>query len=324
MTENTKHFDVLIIGGGPGGLSAALWCAELGLKAIVLEKEIEFGGQLLWTFNTINNYLGTEHITGHEMRDRFVHHIEHRDIKRLTGVSIAGVDLTEKSAFLVDGTRFVGQAIIIATGVRRRKLSVPGEEGFAGRGILESGVKNRGDVRGKTVVIVGGGDAALENAIILSETAEKAIVVHRRADFSARAEFIDRVMEISNISCVFQTTISAINGNLSVASVELHDAVSGQITKIVSDALLIRIGVIPNTELLRGQLALDENGYIEVNADCATNVDCIYAIGDAANPGSPTISTAVGMGATATKAINIRLNERGVIAPRPGKPVSRH
>jgi len=244
------------------------------------------------------------------MRDRFLHHIENKDVKRLTAVSIVGVDLAEKSGFMVDGTRFAGQAIIIATGVRRRKLSVPGEERFAGSGILESGVKNRGDVRGKTVVIVGGGDAALENAIILSETAEKVIVVHRRADFSARAEFIDRVMEISNISCVFQTTISAINGNLSVASVELHDAISGRRTRIAADAVLIRIGVIPNTELFRGQLALDQNKYIEVKANCATNVDCIYAVGDVANPGSPTISTAVGMGATAAKSIKIRLSQR--------------
>jgi len=303
MTSGSEHFDVLIIGGGPGGLAAALWCADLGLKSALFEREIEFGGQMLWTFNTINNYLGISNMTGRELRDRFLQHVENADVKRLSGIAVTDIELAGKRVILADGATFNSAAIIVATGVRRRKLGVPGEDEFAGRGILDSGVKNRAKVGGKIVIIVGGGDAALENAIILSETANEVIVVHRRSEHSARKEFIERANERSNISFIFRATITRIVGESTVTGVELQDAISGHRKTLAADAVLIRIGVIPNTELVHGKLALDEYGYIQVNSDCSTDVDGIYAVGDVANRASPTISSAVGMAATAAKSV---------------------
>src|SRR5262245_26314982 len=139
MSKKTDHFDTLIIGGGPAGISAALWCGDLGLNAILLEKEPELGGQLLWTFNAITNYLGVEAASGRELRDHFLKHVEKKNIERITGSAVNRADLSSGAVVLEDGRTFAGRSVIIATGVRRRTLGVSGEEGFRGRGILESG-----------------------------------------------------------------------------------------------------------------------------------------------------------------------------------------
>ena len=196
MFARDAEFDVIIAGGGPAGLSALLWCADLGLDAILLEKEAEFGGQLLLTHNAIQNYLGVAAANGRELRDIFLRHLENANLARLAGAAIANADLSQKTLTLADGTEYSGRAIIIATGVRRRKLRVPGEEKFHGKGILESGKQAADAMHGKTVVIVGGGDAALENALIISETARKVVVVHRRPDLTARDEFQRLAAEI--------------------------------------------------------------------------------------------------------------------------------
>ena len=304
MAKKNSEFDVIIAGGGPAGLSALLWCAELGLNAILLEKEPEFGGQLLHTHNAIRNYPGIEETNGCDLRDAFLRQIENLSgIKRLTGVEIVEADLIGKNIKLADGAEYLSRAIFIATGVRRRKLKVPGEEEFYGRGVLESGVKSIEDVRDKNVVIVGGGDAAIENAVILSKTAARIFVVHRRNHFSARREFVKRANESENIEVVFDTQIKKITGNEGVDSVELEHLSSGNISQIEVDFVLVRIGVEPNTELFRGQIDLDSSGYIQIDANCATSISGIYAGGDVANPVAKSISTSIGNGAAAAKAI---------------------
>lgn len=307
MVENSTEFDVMIIGGGPGGLSAAMWCAALGLRTILIEKEAEFGGQLLWTFNPIENYLGIGTITGRDLRDRFVRHLGNRAITWLSDVSIEQVDIKKRKVLFADGTTARGRAIIIATGVRRRRLEVSGEAEFAGRGILDSGAKSRNAVRGKSVVIVGGGDAALENALILSDTANEVIVVHRRDQFSARTEFLERAKQKPVITFVLDTVVTAVIGKTAVEGVELQNVQSGERTIVAAEAVLIRIGVVPNTELFREQLFMDGTGYLRTDASCATNVSGVYAVGDVANPIAPTINNAVGQGSVAAKSIVLLL-----------------
>jgi len=307
MAENSTDYDVIIIGGGPAGFSASLWCAELGLKSILFEKENEFGGQLLWTFNAIKNYLGIEAANGRELRDRFLQHIENNDVRRQTGASVVSADLALKTVTLADGKSFTAKAIIIATGVRRRKLEVPGEEEFHGKGILESGVKAIHELSGKTVVIVGGGDAALENAFILSKVAEKVVVIHRRSQFTARNEFVESAQTHKHVEFVFDSRVTAIIGDNMVKAVEIEDIASGRQSTIPTDAVLIRIGVAPNTEPFHGQIALDSLGYILVDSTCVTNLEGIYAAGDVANPLAPTINTAAGNGATSVKQIYINI-----------------
>ncbi|MEO6049965.1 MAG: FAD-dependent oxidoreductase [Pyrinomonadaceae bacterium] len=310
MTTISTDLDVIIIGGGPAGLSAALWCAELGLTAVIVEKESQFGGQLLWAFNPIKNYLGVETSNGFELRDIFLQHIASIDVRRVVGSEIVAAGVAQKTVTLADGSSFSAKAIIIAAGVRRRKLNVSGEEEFFGRGILESGVKNKDEMDGKTVVIVGGGDAALENGIILSGSAKKIYILHRRGHFKARREFVERANTIANIEFLFDTEVKAIRGNRAVESVELQNLKTGERSNLAAHAVLIRVGVMPNTELFDGQIVLDESGYISINEHCLTNLEDIYAIGDAANPVSPTIIGAAGMGATAAKAIFLSLKSK--------------
>lgn len=303
MAEKNTRFDVIIAGGGPAGLSALLWCSDLGLNAILIEKEVELGGQLLLTHNVIQNYLGVETANGCELRDIFLRQFEDTKMRWLTGARIVEADLTRKTLTMADGTSYSGRAIIIATGVRRRKLMVPGEEEFRGRGILESGKKSLDEMRGRTVVIAGGGDAALENALILNETSGKIIVVHRRSQFTARKEFMLAAQKLNKIEFCTEMQITKIFGNDMVEGVELKHLTSGELSRIDTDSVLIRIGVEPNTEIFRGQIKGDEAGYIMIDSNCATSVKGIFAVGDVANRIAPTISAAIGQGSTAAKAI---------------------
>src|SRR5687767_11577900 len=189
MTEINPSADVLIIGAGPAGMSAAVWCVDLGLNSIVLEKEVEAGGQLLRIYNPVTNYLGLETANGREMLDHFLRTLKKAGPQICLTSAIAEIDPASLSAATTAGDRLKARAVIIATGVRRRKLNLPGEEIFAGKGIIDSGSNEKEQARGKTVVIAGGGDAALENALILAEFASQIYVVHRGPRFRARREF---------------------------------------------------------------------------------------------------------------------------------------
>lgn len=299
--ENPQSFDVIIIGGGAAGLSAALWCDELGLNALLLESKTECGGQLLEVYNPIKNHLGVETENGRELCDIFVKQTEKRKFTLLLESELSEVDLKAKKVFLKNGKAFSARALIIATGVRRKKLNVAGEAEFKNKGIIESGKRDKDSVRDKTVCVVGGGDAALENALILSETARQVFVVHRREKFSARAEFTEKVLADKKVKIYTETIVAKILGNENIKAVELQNLKTGEKFTLAIDAMLLRIGVEPNTELFRGKLKLDRKGYVEINGNCETSVRNVFAIGDVANPLAPTVSSAVGMGASVAK-----------------------
>lgn len=308
MAQKMEDFDVLIIGGGPAGLSAGLWCADLGLKTIIFEKEAECGGQLLRIYNEITNYLGIETANGREMRDLFLRQVEKTNVTQLCNTAIAAVDLAQRKIILADGKGYSARTIVIATGVSRRKLGVPGEMEFEGRGILKSGEKAKNEVAGKRVLIVGGGDAALENSLILSRTAEKVFVVHRGSKFSAREEFVEKAAGTQNIEFIFRSQLTGIIGGVSVEAVDVKDISSGTLSSISVDAVLIRVGVEPNTSLFRGQIALSAADFISIDNNFSTDLPDVFAIGDVANGLYPTISGAVGMGASVAKALRANLS----------------
>jgi len=305
LEKGEMDFDVIIVGGGAAGISAALWCAELQLETLLLEAGAELGGQLLRVYNPIKNHLGIETENGRELRDVFVKQIENCRFAVRLQSEIVRVDLEKKSVTLAAGDIFHARAVIIATGVRRRKLNVEGEEKFAGKGIIESGKRDADSVKNKNVCIIGGGDAAFENALILSETALSVTLIHRRKDFRARAEFVEGVKKNPKIEIFTETAVKKILGKEEVEAIILENLQTQETFEKNVEAILIRIGVEPNTDFLRGELDLDENGYIEINQNCETNVKGVFAVGDAANPIAPTVSSAVGMGATAAKAISL-------------------
>ena len=308
MIENKKKFDVIIIGGGAAGLSAALWCDELGLSCLLLEAEAEFGGQLLRVYNRIENHLGIEARDGRYLRDCFVRQTENRGFTRRLETKISQIDAENKRVTLPDGEELSAKNLIIATGVRRRKLNVEGEDFFRGRGIIESGKKDAAAVAGKNVLIVGGGDAALENALILAETAKKIYLAHRRKDFRGRAEFLEKILPHPKIKILTESMVRRIVGGEAVESVEIQNLNNNEIQNVPVEAVLIRIGVAPNTEILSEKVDLDADGYVKTNSNGETSVKGIFAVGDVANPLAPTVSSAVGTGATAAKAIFALLN----------------
>lgn len=299
--SESENFDVIIIGGGAAGMSAALWCDELKLNALLLEAKKELGGQLHIIHNAIENHLGVTAENGKKLNQIFLEQIAKRDFKIRLNAEVKQVNFKTKTVYLTDGGEFSARALVIATGVSRRKLGVAGEAEFQNKGILESGKRDAEKVKGKTVCIVGGGDAALENALILSETAAKVYLIHRRKEFRARPEFIAELKKIKNVEILMQTSVIEILGKDKIEALKLKNSAKDENPILPTDALLLRFGVFPNTELFRENLNLDAGGYIEISSDCETNIKDIYAIGDAANPTAPTISGAVGMGATVAK-----------------------
>jgi thioredoxin reductase (NADPH) len=300
--------DVIIIGAGPAGLSAALWCDELGLDTLVIEQAAEVGGQLLRVHNPVENYLGARAASGRELRDVFAAQVEDCEFDLWTEAEIEGVDLRAKRVRLRSGEELRSVALVIATGVRRRRLGVPGESEFAGRGVLESGRLERESVAGEDVLVVGGGDAAAENALLLAETCATVTLVHRGKTLRARPEFAERLRGEHRVTVFTETTLERILGGERVESAEILRAGALKPMRMAVRGVLVRAGVEPNTELFRDQLHTDERGYVVVTGEQETSAEMVFAVGDVSNPLAPTISGACGAGATAAKVIASRLS----------------
>lgn len=301
--------DVLIIGAGPAGLSAARWCDELGLDTLLLEQSEEVGGQLLSIHNPIDNYLGLHADNGRELRDRFVEQTKDSEFDLWTNVEIAGVDLKAKRLTLRSGEEVKAIAIIIATGLRRRKLGIPGEDEFVGRGMIESS-GDRQAFAGKDVCVIGGGDAAAENALLFAEICPTVTLVHRGKKLRARREFAEQLHTNHCITVFSESVVHRIIGHERLEAVEIERAGAIKPFQMAVQGVIVRIGFAPNSELFRDQLELDDRGYVIISSVQETSTENVFAVGDVASPLSPTISGAVGGGATAAKVIASRLQKR--------------
>ncbi|HXI24103.1 MAG TPA: FAD-dependent oxidoreductase [Pyrinomonadaceae bacterium] len=301
--------DVLIIGAGPAGLSAARWCDELGLDTLVLEQAEEVGGQLLSVHNPIENYLGVAAKNGRELRDLFVEQTKELDFDLWTNVEIGTIDLKAKRVTLKSGEALQSIAVIIATGLRRRRLGIPGETEFIGRGIIESGKRDRDQFAGKDVCVIGGGDAAAENALLLAEVCPTVTLVNRSRKLRARREFAEQLHTHHCITVFPESHVRRIIGNDCVEAVEIERAQAIKPFQMAVQGVLVRIGWVPNSDFIRDQLELDDRGYVIVGSQQETSVANVFAVGDVANPLAPTIAGAVGAGATAAKVIASRLQK---------------
>ena len=302
--------DVIIIGAGPGGVSAALWCEELGLDTLLLEQNSEIGGQLRSVYNPIENYPGARFGDGAEFATKLAEQTERAEFDVWTQVELKTVDLRAKRISLRSGEQLQSIAIVIATGVRRRALGIPGETDFVGRGIIESGTRDRERFAGRDVCVVGGGDAAAENALLLAEVCATVTLVHRGKQLRARPEFTERLHGNHCITVFPESVVTRIIGDDKVEAVEIKRQAAIKPFQMAVAGVLIRIGVEPNTQLFADQLELDERGYVVVNSVQETSVANVFAIGDVANPLAPTIAGAVGSGATAAKVIASRLSSK--------------
>jgi thioredoxin reductase (NADPH) len=302
--------DVIIIGAGPAGLSTAFWCDELGLDTLVLEQAEEIGGQLHRIYNPIENYLGLKTRNGQELLEIFAKDVDSAEFDLWTGASITSIDLKAKRISLQSGEILQSIAVVVATGVRPRELGVPGEKEFAGKGMIESAARDRELFAGKDVCVVGGGDAAVENALLLTEVCPTVTLVHRGKRLRARREFVERLQPNHCVTVFTESVLTRIIGAEEVAAVEILRKQGLKPFQLAVRGVLIRIGIEPNTELFKEQLETDDQGFIAVNSQQETSVPMVFAVGDVSNPVAPTISGATGAGATAAKVIAARFNTR--------------
>src|SRR5262245_42926360 len=264
-------YDVLIIGAGPAGLSAARWCDELGLDTLVLEQAEEIGGQLLSVHNPVENYLGVRAANGREVRDLFAEQTKDCEFDLWTNAQIDSVDLKAKRITLKSGEELQSIAIIIATGLRRRRLGIPGETEFAGRGLIESGARDRQQFAGKDVCVIGGGDAAAENALLLAEVCSTVTMVHRARKMRASRGFPEALPTNHGVTIFPESIVRRIIGNERVEAVEIERAGAIKPFQMAVQGVLIRIGFEPVTDFVRGQLELDEQGYVIAGAQHETS-----------------------------------------------------
>lgn len=300
--------DVVIIGAGPAGLSAALWCDELGLDTLVLEQGEHTGGQLHSIYGPVENYPGLRANNGDEFFERFAARVGDADYDLWTNVEIENVDLKAKRIRLASGEDLQSISIIIATGVRLRQLGIPGETQFAGHGIIESASRDRDAYAGRDVCVIGGGDAAAENALLLADVCPTVTLVHRRKKLKARRSFVEQLQGQHCITVFPESVVTRILGQEDLEAVEILRKDALKPFQMAVRGVVIRIGVEPNTELFREQLQLDDGSYVVVTSQHETNVANVFAIGDVSNPVAPTISSATGSGATAAKVIASRLS----------------
>lgn len=295
-------YDVIILGGGAAGMSALLWCKSLNLNAIIFEQQAFLGGQLHTIFHPIDNVLGLNVASGEELNARFMSHVHEAKVNYKLGCSIESIDLKSRTV-LCNGERYAAKNIVIATGVRRKKLEIPGEDLFEGKGIHYSASKDKYLFIGKKVCVVGGGDSAVEDALILSRRAKEVVLINRSHESRGRESWIRDMKKAENISLMFNSKVVELRGQEKIEEIVVEDAITKVQRSINIDGVLVRIGVVPNTEAFRGQIDVDQKNYVKVNNELKTSLDNVYAIGDVCRPIVQNINTAMGDGASVVKVI---------------------
>jgi thioredoxin reductase (NADPH) len=290
--------DVIIIGSGPAGLTAALYTARADLKPLVFTGN-EIGGQVSIT-NEVENYPGfPEGLTGPELVEKFQKQAE-RFGARVEYAEVTEVDF-DNHPFRVRSydNEYQAKSIIIATGASPRKLGVPGEVELTGRGVSYCATCDGFFFQGREIVVVGGGDSALEEGVFLTKFASRVRVIHRRDQLRAGNTLQRRARRNEKIEFVWNTIVTEINGNGAVDSVQVKDVNTGEVSTLEAEGVFIYIGHYPNSQLFRGKLDMDEEGYLITDRRTHTSVPGVFAAGEIADPVFRQVVTSAGEGCKA-------------------------
>ncbi|MCX7812227.1 MAG: thioredoxin-disulfide reductase [Pseudothermotoga sp.] len=292
------RYDVLIVGGGPAALGAAVYARRAGLDVLIVEKTLE-GGQLNLT-TYIDNYLGFSSIEGSELARRMKEHAESLGTEFLNAL-VQKIIVAEKIHAIVldDGRTIEARVLMLATGTEPKRLNVPGESQLVGKGVSYCATCDGYFFRDKDVVVVGGGDTAMNDAIYLSKIARTVFVIHRRNKLRAVKILQDRAFSRENIKFLFDTVVERFVGEKKLEKLVVRNLQTNQVNELTVDGAFIAIGSTPNSGLVRGLVELDESGYIITNEWMETNVPRLYAIGDVRKKNVRQIITAVADGAIA-------------------------
>lgn len=306
-----QHVDVLIIGGGPAGISAAVWCKRLGVECLLLEEQAQLGGQLFKIYNEIIDYPGIQAENGIEMQRKMVQHFIDMDCLYEANTKVISIDERSKTVKVKqqETEKEIGYTyLILATGSSQRKLGVPGEQQMIDRGEVYSASADGERLKGKRVALIGGGDRAFEGAHLLASKAKEVYLIHRSTHFKAREQYVEKVLSAPGVKVMTDTEVTAIHGKHHVTSIDLKSK-NSECENLSVDAVLIRLGVAPNVELIKEKVTTTQSGLIVINEVHQSSNPYIYAIGDACTtPLFSSISSSAGQGAIVAKHVSSMFN----------------
>ena len=295
-------YDIIIIGAGPAGLTAAIYARRASKKVLVIEKNT-YGGQIINTLD-IENYPAYEHISGFDFATNIYNQAKSLGAEIIFENVVDIIDNEKTKEVITNKTKYTSKAVIIATGSENRKLGLENEDSLVGKGISYCATCDGAFYKDKIVAVVGGGNTALEDALYLSDIANKVYLIHRRDSFRAEESTINKLKEKSNVEFIYNSNVTKLNSNEKLESIEVTNK-NSSVEKIDVDGLFIAIGRIPENENFAKLINLDSSGYIISDDSCITNVKGIYASGDNRVKDVRQLVTATSDGAiAATKAIN--------------------
>jgi len=295
---NSHHVKILVLGSGPAGLSAALYAARAELAPLVLTG-VQLGGQVALTY-TVENYPGfPEGVGGGQLGELFQKQAEHFGA-RVEFDTANRVDFSQRPFKVkTDGGEYLADSVIVATGASPNQLKVPGENELTGRGVSYCATCDGWFFKDRKVIIVGGGDSALEEGLFITRYASSVTIIHRREELRASPVLQKRAAEHPRVSFIWNTVITEVVGSDKVEAVRLKNLKTGGETVLQTDGAFIFIGHTPNTQMFKGQLEMDNRGYLKINDRMQTSVPGVFAGGEAADPNFRQVVTSAGMGAAA-------------------------
>ncbi len=309
ISDMEKIRDLIIIGAGPAGLTAAIYAKRAGFDTLVIDETGMGGGQIVNTYE-VDNYPGLIHINGFDMGMKFKEHATEMGTE-FADVTVTGVTKKDDLIYVyANDAEYVSKALIIATGAKHRALGIPGEEELRGMGVSYCATCDGAFFRKKVCAVVGGGDVALEDALFLAKGCSKVYLIHRRDEFRGAKVLADKVKETENIEIVYDSRVTEIIGEGSVNRIKVENIKSGSVTELDINGIFIAVGMDPNTELFKDVVELDKSGYIKAGEDCITSTEGIFAAGDLRTKKLRQVITAAADGANAITSVSEYFNNR--------------
>ncbi len=307
--ENMNYYDAIVIGAGPAGLTAGIYLSRARLRTLIVNEGV-IGGQLILT-HQIANYPGVESISGYQLAAVMKKQAQAFGCDIISNISITDIDLNtkDKRITLSNGSIYYSRTIILTPGGRPRTLGVPGEDILKGRGISYCATCDGDFFTGKEIVVVGGGNSALEEAVSLTKYASKVTIIHQFDHFQAFEYAIEEAQRNPKIRFIMDSTITEFHGNENIESVDVRNLKNDKINNLKTDGAFIFIGYVPNTEFLKGKIELNQWGEIIVKPDMSTNIEGVFAAGDCIAKRYRQVTTAVGDGTVAALAASQYIHE---------------
>lgn len=295
-------YDLIIVGAGPAGLSAAIYAQRARLNTVVLEQNYMCGGQVINTYE-VDNYPGFFGISGFDLSEKFKEHADKLEAK-IIEAQVTGIELCDGYKMIhTEDADYKTKALLIASGCHHKKLGVVGEEELAGMGVSYCATCDGSFFRNRTTCVVGGGDVAVEDAIFLARMCKKVYLVHRRDELRAAKSLQEVVKSLPNVEIVWDSVVESINGSEQVSSVLVENVKTKEKKELEVDGVFVAVGIEPEVKVFNGLVAQDDAGYLIAGEDCKTSVDGIFAAGDVRTKPLRQIVTATADGANAITSV---------------------